>query len=68
MVGAMTVLALVLVGCGSPPEPKQKTPEELAKEREKLNRKRQENIDTIMKRTLPKNPGQDLPDAVPVER
>ena len=47
MVDLVTGLALVLAGCGSPPEPKQKTPEELAKEREEFNRKMQENIDAI---------------------
>ena len=65
MVGVMTGLALVLAGCGSAPEPKPKTPEQLEKEKEEFDRRMQENIDAIMKRTAPKNPGQVPADSVP---
>ena len=63
--GVMMGLVLVLAGYGSAPEPKPKTPEQLAKEKEEFNRRMQENIDTILKRTAPKNPGQVPPDSVP---
>ena len=64
----MVGLALVLAGCGSAPEPEPKTPEQLAKEREELNRKLQENINKAFERTAPKNPGQVPPDSVPGDR
>ena len=57
-------LAPILAGYGGTPEPKHKTPEELAKEREELNRRVQENINAIMKWTAPKNLGQVPADAI----
>ena len=56
-------LALVLAGCASAPEPKPKTPEQIAEEKEEFDRRMKVNIDAIMKRNAPKNPGQ-----VPGER
>lgn len=68
MVSLMTGLALVLVGCGSAPEPPAKTPEQIAEEKVEFDRRMKENIDAIMERTAPKNPGQVPADAVPGER
>ena len=68
MVGLVTVWALFLAGCGSAPEPEPKTPEQLAQEREELNRKIQENIKKAFEETAPKNPGQVPADAVPGDR
>ena len=66
--GMMVGLALGIVGCGSAPEPEPKTPEQLAKEREELNRKLRENIQKAFEQTAPKNPGQVPADAVPGDR
>ena len=67
--GMMVGLVLGVVGCGwnPPPEP-EKTPEQIAKEREELNRKIQENINQVLERTAPENPGQVPADAVPGDR
>lgn len=68
-IAAMMVgLALGFSGCGSAPEPKEKTPEQIAEEKAEFDRRMKANIDAIMKRTAPKNPGQVPADAVPGER
>ena len=66
--GMMVGLALGVAGCGSAPEPQPKTPEQIAEEKAEFDRRMKENIDAIMKRTAPKNPGQVPPDAVPGDR
>ena len=68
MVALVTVWALFLAGCGSAPEPKPKTPEQLAQEREELNRKLRENVQKAFEQTAPKNPGEVPADAVPGDR
>lgn len=62
-------LALGVCGCGwSPPPEPEKTPEQIAKEREELNRRLQENVRKAFEQTAPKNPGQVPADAVPGDR